>query len=128
MRPFLVCNCHLPYQVHHVQHHPAVLAAVCSLAASLGLDVGMLTGALVQDVLKCNDKELRVLAEVKFHPGLKQAFDEAGISATEAGPYVGTPESVIAAVKKHGSPERLHYIIRTLAGGDLGCWLLHCAV
>ncbi len=87
----------------------------------------MLTGALVQDVLKCNDKELRVLAEVKFHPGLKQAFDEAGISATEAGPYVGTPESVTAAVKRNGSPERLHYIIRTLAGAGLGRWLIHCA-
>ena len=90
--------------------------------------MGTLTGVLAQDVLKCNDKELRVLAEVKFHPGLKQAFDEAGSSATEAGPYVGTPESVIAAVKKNGSPERLHYIIRTLAGAGLRCCLTDCAL
>ena len=47
-------------------------------------------------------------------PGLRQAFDEAGIHPTEDGPCIGTPETVIAAVKKRGSPERLHHVIRML--------------
>ncbi|CAL5229887.1 g13301 [Coccomyxa viridis] len=67
-----------------------------------------------QDVLKCSEKEIRILAEQKFYPGLRQAFDEAGIHPTEDGPCIGTPETVIAAVKKRGSPERLHHVIRML--------------
>ena len=73
----------------------------------------------MQDVLKCNDKEIRLLAEQKFYPGLRQAFDEAGIHPTEDGPCIGTPETVIAAVKKRGSPERLHHVIRMLTGVSL---------
>ena len=70
-------------------------------------------------MLKCNDKEIRLLAEQKFYPGLKQAFEKAGIHETETGPCVVTPESVIAAVKKRGSPERLHYVIKMLTGAAL---------
>lgn len=73
----------------------------------------------MQDVLRCNDKEIRLLAEQKFYPGLRQAFDEAGIHPTEDGPCIGTPETVIAAVKKHGSPERLHHVIRMLTSVSL---------
>ena len=73
----------------------------------------------MQDVLRCTDKEICLLAEQKFYPGLRQAFDEAGIHPTEDGPCIGTPESVIAAVKKRGSPERLHHVIRMLTSVSL---------
>ncbi len=73
----------------------------------------------MQDVLKCGDKEIRILAEQKFYPGLRQAFDEAGIHPTEDGPCIGTPETVIAAVKKRGSPERLHHVIRMLTSASM---------
>ena len=67
-------------------------------------------------MLKCTHTEIRLLAEQKFYPGLRQAFVEAGLHPTDAGPCIGTPESIIAAVKKNGSPVKLHYVIRMLSG------------
>lgn len=71
-----------------------------------------------QDVLKCTDKELKDCALEKMHPNFQQAFQEAGTPAQIGlvpGAVGGNADLVIAAMSKRGQ-DRLHHVIRTLAG------------